>query len=340
MSQIQPLVARRPRAPRRLSGAATLRAREEASNVQTDPLPEQYLMWLQESYRSKKLTDPQLVALRPKVIEAISHTPTRGLRSLELRTSQIVAVLAWAKQQHGLTQVADVFTRELIEDFCSTALGGANDKTRADYRGRLRPIADSLHPETAPVPTQTLRRKEVLAPYTQEEVRVIRRVILVQPTDEMVRQLCVCVGLGLGAGINSNELKQIRTSDVHASDDGAIRLDVPGNNARTVWIRREWEDIVARGLLGRTRESYLLGEDPSRRNVAARVFGRAHLLGDVPQLSQDRLRATWLVGHLTRATPFAVLCHAAGLSSTRALFDLLDFVPAAPAKGALRGEGC
>lgn len=340
MSQIQPLVARRPRTPRRLSGAATLRAREEVKNIRMAPLPETYLTWLRESYRSKKLTDLQLDALRPKVIEAISHTPTRGLRSMELRTSQIVAVLAWAEQQHGLTQVTDVFTRELIEDFCSTALGGASDKTRADYRSRLRPIADSLHPETAPIPTQTLRRKEVLAPYTQDEVRAIRRVILVQPTDEMVRQLCVCVGLGLGAGINSNELKQIRTSGVRVGSDGAVQVDIPGERARTVWVRREWEDIVVRGCQGRAQDSYLLGDDPDRRNVAARVFGRAHLLGDVPSLSQDRLRATWLVGHLTRATPFAVLCHAAGLSSTRALFDLLDFVPAAPAKGALRGEGC
>lgn len=340
MSQIQPLVARRQRTPRRLSGAATLRAREEARDVQVAPLPEQYLTWLQESYRSKTLNERQVQALRPKVIEAISHTSARGLRSLELRTGQIIAVLAWAKQQHGLTQVADVFTRELIEDFCSTALGDASDKTRADYRSRLRPIADSLHPETAPIPTQTLRRKEVLAPYTPDEVRAIRRAILVQPTDEMVRQLCVCVGLGLGAGINSNELKQIRTSNVHVSDDGSIRLDVPGNKARTVWVRREWEDIVARGLKGRGGKAYLLGEDPSRRNVAARVFSRAHLYGDVPPLSQDRLRATWLVGHLTRATPFAVLCHAAGLSSTRALFDLLDFVPSVPTKDALRGEGC
>ena len=340
MSQIQPLVARRPRTARRLSGAAVLRARAEANNVQNEPLPEEYLTWLRENYRSKKLTDRQLDQLRPKIVEAISHVPGRGLRSLELRTGQIVAVLVWAEQQHGLTEVADIFTHQLIEDFCSTALQSASEKTRSDYRGRLRPIADSLHPATAPLPAPVLRRKEVLAPYTDEELRVIRRVILVQPTEEMVRQLCVCVGLGLGAGINSNELKQIRTSDVRIADDGAVQVDIPGTKARTVWVRREWEDIVARGVRGRAQDAYLLGEDPARRNVAARVFDRAHLYGDVPQLSQDRLRATWIVGHLTRATPFAVLCHAAGLTSTRALFDLLDFVPTAPAQAALRGEGC
>lgn len=110
MSPIQPLVARRRRTPRRRSGAATLRAREEANNVQTAPLPEQYLTWLHETYRSKKVTNRQLKALRPKIVEAISHVPGRGLRSLELRTSQVVSVLVWAEQQHGLTQVADVFT--------------------------------------------------------------------------------------------------------------------------------------------------------------------------------------------------------------------------------------
>lgn len=338
MTQIQPLVARRRRTPRKLSGAAALRARQDVLAVQNAPLPEEYLVWLRETYRSKKIADHQLEAMRPRIIEAIGHAPGRGLRSLELRTSQIVAVLVWAEEQHGLTQVAEIFTRELIEDFCATALKGTSSKTRADYRSRLRPIADSLQPERAPIPAQTLRRKTVKAPYTEEELRIIRRAILVQPTDEMVRQLCVCVGLGAGAGINSGELKQIRVCDVHVADDGAVRVDVSGTKARTVWVRREWEDIVARGLRGRAEDAFLLGEDPTRRNVAARVFDRAHLYGDVPELSQDRLRSTWIVGHLTRATPFAVLCHAAGLSSTRALFDLLYFVPEVTSQAALRGE--
>lgn len=333
------LTARRKRTPRTQSGAATLRAREEALAAAPEPLPAEYLEWLRTTYKSKKVTDGDLVAMRPAIIEAMTHCPGRGMRSLELRTSQVVTVLVWAKRVHGMTDVAQVFTREHIEDFCTTALSTVSEKTRSDYRSRLRPIADSLNPHNAPEPTQVLRRKDVQGPYTAEEMAVIRRAILVQPTDELVRQLCVCVGLGAGAGINSSDLKAIRTSDVHVEADGAVRVEIGGDKARTLWVHRDWEDIAARGLQGRAPNALLLGEDPNRRNVTGRIFQRAHLYGDVPELSQDRLRATWIVGHLNRATPFSVLCHAAGLSSTRALFDLLQFATVTPAKGALRGEG-
>ncbi|GAA3603824.1 hypothetical protein GCM10022199_04480 [Marihabitans asiaticum] len=333
------LVARRKRTPRTQSGAASLRAREEALTAAPEPLPAEYLEWLRTTYKSKKVTETELARMRPAIVEAMTHCPGRGMRSMELRTSQVVTLLMWAKQVRGLTDVAQIFTREHIEDFCSTALSTVSEKTRSDYRGRLRPIADSLHPETAPEPAPVLRRKDVQGPYTPDEMNVIRRAILVQPTDELVRQLCVCVGLGVGAGINSSELKTIRTSDVHLEADGAVRVEIRGDKARTLWVHRDWEDVAARGVQGRAANALLLGENPNRRNVTSNLFQRAHLYGDVPELSQDRLRATWIVGHLNRATPFSVLCHAAGLSSTRALFDLLEFVTVAPAKGALRGEG-
>jgi hypothetical protein len=72
------------------------------------------------------------------------------------------------------------------------------------------------------------------------------------------------------------------------------------------------------------------------------VFERADWWGNLPRLDQGRLRVTWLATHLLRSTPLRLLCAAAGLSSTRTLFDLLPLLPAADMSDApalLRGGG-
>ena len=89
-----------------------------------------------------------------------------------------MAVLVWAEQQHGLTEVADIFTHQLIEDFCSTALQSASEKTRSDYRGRLRPIADSLHPATAPLPAPVAQARYL------ERYRVLAGAVGLIPADD------------------------------------------------------------------------------------------------------------------------------------------------------------
>ena len=53
-----------------------------------------------------------------------------------------------------------------------------------------------------------------------------------------------------------------------------IRVDVPGPHARTVWVLREYEDMVRRGLVGLTPSQLLIGREPGRHNVAGQVLDR------------------------------------------------------------------
>jgi hypothetical protein len=160
-----------------------------------------------------------------------------------------------------------------------------------------------------------------------------------QPTEELTRQMCLCVGLGAGGGIDSSELKLLLGSHVVDLGDEGIRIDLPGSRARTVWVLREYELLVRRGLVGTRAHHPVLGRKQDRRNVAADVFSRAKLYGDLPGLEQSRLRTTWLATLLSRPVPPAIIFPIAGLKSTRTLFDLLPHLPATDDTTVLRDGG-
>ena len=101
------------------------------------------------------------------------------------------------------------------------------------------------------------------------------------------------------------------------------------------------EHLVRRGLQGLRDGQPLIGRIKTRRNVAAAVYADAVLLGSLPKLEQSRLRTTWLATLMTRPVPLAVILTAAGLKSTRTLFDLLPHLDTGAAAGtvALRDGG-
>jgi hypothetical protein len=166
-------------------------------------------------------------------------------------------------------------------------------------------------------------------------MQALIRAIQVQPTEELVRRLCLCVGLGAGAGIDSPDLKLLDACVTDHGDDG-ICVHVPGTHPREVWVLRDYERLVRRGLQGLRDGQPLVGRVKTRRNVAGAIYAEAILLGSLPKPEQSRLRTTWLATLMTRSVPLAVILTAAGLKSTRTLFDLLPHLePIAGTAGAV-----
>jgi hypothetical protein len=165
-------------------------------------------------------------------------------------------------------------------------------------------------------------------------MQALVRAIQVQPTEEMVRRLCLCVGLGAGAGIDSPDLKLLDTTCAADHGEDGICIQVPGPHAREVWVLRDYEYLVRRGLHGLRAGQPLIGRVKTRRNVAGAIFADAVLLGSLPKLEQSRLRTTWLATLMIRPVPLAVILTAAGLKSTRTLFDLLPHLDTGAATGA------
>lgn len=168
-----------------------------------------------------------------------------------------------------------------------------------------------------------------------------------QPTSGLTRQVSHLLGLGAGAGLDSADLKRLRRADVvdHGAERGIevrvtnLKGSRSGNSRqtqRTVWVLKEYEDLVRRGIAGVAHSGLLLGVNAERANVAAAVYARASLGPEIPQIAQGRLRSTWMATHLTRCTPLNVLLEAAGLTTARTLIELLPHLPKLPAAEVLR----
>lgn len=331
-----------PRKPQRLSAAAMKREREQLladRAAPRPPLPAPFTTWLHQDYQPKPELQPLWrTDLLPFVEQTLTASSVRGLESLRKHATHVAYFGSWAHRK-GLTLELATVCRANTDEYCRVGMAGSSEKSSSDRRSRLRAIADDLHPEQAPPPAVAIPRKDLRPPYTEAEMQAIRRVSGVQPTLEMCRQLSICVGLGAGAGIDSPDLRLLHRNDVKDHGDAGIAVHVPGDRARIVWVLRSYEPIVRRGLAGLASEALLIGRVQDRRNVAGDVFNRATLVGNLPTLDQSRLRTTWLATLMSRPVSLAVILQAAGLKSTRTLFDLLPYLPTFDDAAALREGG-
>ena len=288
-----------------------------------------------DSYTPRNVDEDVWEQVRPFVVDTIRRYGPERLESGRQRLTALAAYAVWAHER-GLEITRDrLLNLELIETFATSADLGRS--ASANYRSRLRGITRRLtatHRPTSPGHTH----KAVKAPYTAREVAAIVRIATTQPSATIGRQLQACVGLGLGAGIDSVDLKQLRGRHVTDRGSNGIEVTVPEGRARTVWVYTPYEQLVRAGVDGVRQGSLLIGEKATRRNVAAKVFDNAHILGDAPHFEQSRMRTTWLAQLLVDGVPLPVLMDAAGLTGARTLTDLLPYVsvntdPAASLRG-------
>jgi len=339
--------ARRRRKPSARQMRLALAAATAERETRAASLPESMRTYIREEYTPlEAAVRPHWDQLKGAVEATLAASSVRGEDSMRKHVTHLAYFFHWARTV-ALPLEPSTLTRTNVGRYDSEVLVDAGGSTRQTRRSRLMAMADQIHPDDAPVKGPPLAHRSVAPPYSLSEMAVIRRVAQVQPTRQLVRQLCLLVGLGAGAGIDSTDIKRLRDSDVtdHGPDKG-IEVHVTNlrrskdntekRNHRTVWVLREYEDMVRIGLEGARRGHLLLGRDAERANVAASVFTRAVLSKEVPELAQARLRSTWLTTHLQRTTPLNVLLQAAGLTTARTLVDLLEHLPTGADAAVLR----
>ena len=301
-------------------------------------LPDSIRSYIRDTYRPLPPVLEHWDHLKGAVETTLAASSVRGEDSMRKHVTHLAYFFAWAHAS-DLPLAPSTLTRGHVGRYDIEVLAASGRSTQQNRRSRLFQMADQIHPEQAPIKGPPIAHRAVAAPYTATEMAIVRRVAQVQPTPLLTRQLCLLVGLGAGAGIDSTDLKRLHRHDVtdHGPEVG-IEINVTnlrrsGDNSRTqrcrtVWVLREYEDLVRIGLQGLTSRALLLGRDAERANVAASIIERAALYGDVPTLSQSRLRSTWLATHLRRTTPLNVLLRAAGLTTARTVVELLAHLPA------------
>ncbi len=217
-----------------------------------------------------------------------------------------------------------VLDPDTVERFI--AVGIADDRSRATYRAVLRRVGPLLT-KRAPWEARpgTVARRQVAAPFTEDEIEFLRADALAQPTTGKRRAARALLALGAGAGLDSRWVSGrggrcgCPGPDSHDSSWGALRSDGP--------VLADLQDEVL-DLAATAGDEYLVGGHSTGRNragalAASLVVGNGH-----PRFSASRLRSTWLVTHLTRRTRLPELARAAGLEGVTVLSDLLAFVPA------------
>lgn len=234
--------------------------------------------------------------------------------------------LAWRSERAMSIAVTDAMTLIEIDRYVADGMGEFDQKTRNDYRTRLRNLAVTVNagPDAAPrIVTGTAVR--VRPPYTDAEIAKMCRVARNYGKNaEVRRQMCAVIGLAAGAGLDSVDLRLLRRSDIDDRGPDGIFITVTGERARRIVVRREFEEMVRIGLEGLRPNSYVFpGNKGGPRSSVRGLLERAAIVEKIPEILPARLRSTWLAWAMTKNIPFAQLMAAAGLKSANTLTDLL-----------------
>lgn len=315
-------------ATRRPSKADIRRQRQQLLTEQPLPELDAKVAAYIDNYTPRDIDPAVWVTVRPFVIDTICRYAPTQLESCRQRLTTLSAYSVWALDR-GLELTKEALLDvDVIEAYTSSADLGKS--AAMNYRSRLRGITKQLHP--AGVGAQLVARQAHIAvkpPYSPFEIAAIIKIANTQPSLITGRQLCACVGLGLGAGLDSADLKPLRGRHVIDTGEDGIRIEVPEGRVRIVWVRREFEPMVRAAMQGVTAGQLVVGRKAERRNVAAKVFEQAHILGNAPHFEQSRMRTTWLASLLADGVPLPVIMDAAGLVSARTLTDLIPHLTVA-----------
>lgn len=210
-----------------------------------------------------------------------------------------------------------------IDEFAHGALITYTSAGRATMRSKLRAIARALTGDDGADEQVSIRRSAPVQPYSAEDLAALESWANGQHSEDRRTSAGALLALGAGAGLTGREIVAAQRGDV-TSSGSALVVHVRGAAARTVPVLTEWEHV----LMGRAADShgwlFRAGQEGGNRNLITDFVSRSHQRLNV---QARRLRATWLVHHLTIGTPLPVLLTAAGLQSAEALDRLLPFVP-------------
>lgn len=251
------------------------------------------------------------------------------------RARQLLAaaaqLAAWCREAGIPLRPETALKATTIERYCAVAEqdGRHSATTRATIRARLRCLAREQHIPGQPPPPPELRRGRVKPPYTAAEVASYFLLVRGQPEPTATR-LSAMLLAGLGAGCGSEELRDLRGTDIHQGPDGNVFAHLRGRRERTVPVVARYAERLAE-VAARSGDAILIGGvRADRRAVASKLLHRLHGADVLTPLEPGRLRSTWIAGRLTAGVRLDVLMDAAGLTTPTTIVDLAASLPALP----------
>ena len=260
------------------------------------------------------------------VADAVGKTPYKEA-TLNVATTRLTA---WAWQAAGLPlERSIIFNRDTIARFIAVGCDDWKPAARGNLRSQLLRMSEVLLGRTV-----SLRRLGALPPsdpsrpYSAKELVSLRNWAHSQSTSFRRTNAAVLLALGAGAGLSASEIGELRVEQISVGDDG-VSIAVAGDRKREVPVRRTWEAALVDRVRASPADSYAFRENHTANypNLISSFVVRSGTMQVRP--TSQRLRATWIVHHLSAGVPVVTLMRAAGVESLEAFTRYLAFVDTA-----------
>jgi integrase len=233
----------------------------------------------------------------------------------------------------GLEPVPEVLLHPSVAERFTRCAPGLSPVARRTLRTNLRfigrRVVPQLYPADVPLPRERAKR-----PYGPAQIDGYLALADAQPTRERQMRAAGLVCLGAGAGLIRGDLRDVRGTDVTCRSGGVI-VSVRGARPRTVPVLARYHSRLL--AAARCAGSGLVcgGIDPGRRNLTNPLIRALDGGTGLPRLDTSRLRATWLAD-CAELLGLATFMHAAGISCSQRLGDLVAGLEPAGEAGAVR----
>jgi len=233
----------------------------------------------------------------------------------------------------GLEPVPEVLLHPSVAERFTRCAPGLSPVARRTLRTNLRfigrRVVPHLYPADLPLP-----RERAKQPYGPAQIEGYLALADAQPTAERRMRAAGLVCLGAGAGLIRGDLRDVRGTDV-ACRAGGVLVSVRGARPRTVPVLSRYHSRLL--AAARSAGSGLVcgGTGPGRRNLTNPLVRALDGGTGLPRLDTSRLRATWLAD-CAELLGLATFMHAAGISCSQRLGDLVARLEPAGEAGAVR----
>ena len=247
------------------------------------------------------------------VRDAVRRAVPVSAHSAEALMNVVTQLALWLESIGQPLTAEVVIHPDTVDRFATEACADLAAGTQNNYRSQLRGVgAAVLGPDVYPPAPLQLRRADPVAPYSAAEVAGFRSWARGLSTARYRDNAAVILAFALGAGLSSQEINRLVGTDVTVDPDG-VSVHVIGQRARDVPVLVAYEDEVA-ALARRAGEGpvFMPGRTAIERKQVPNFLARCPK-GPMGRPNVDRLRNTWIVGHLSAGTHLSALAQAAGV---------------------------
>lgn len=272
-------------------------------------------------YTPRTITASKRESVADFVRDAVAALAPLNVFTVEQVAAPITRLVNWAHVANGLPlRYVVLLSPAIVERFLTevTESGELSAGTARNYRAHLARVASALGVQVSDTPAP-IRRTVRAEPYTEEELRAWRLWARTRPTALSKARADVTLALIAGAGLHRDELLTVKSHHVIVDHDD-VWIRVTGARQRVVPLLPQWRNRLLRNTQGlaSTDSVWPLGGTASAVTTSMK--------GSAPAPEPQRLRASWLVTHLSAGTSAEHLLAWSGIERGETLAGYLQFL--------------